>query len=106
MTDSGQSVSRALLESDEAFREAEDVLIDFFGEPPREEEWADVYGGIVDAVLTKLATLQPITHGRHCACSACVAEDWSNPALAPCGMHGPSCPGRSVFGNVGSLAPR
>lgn len=33
-----------------------------------------------------------LTHGRHCPCSVCAAEDWTNPALAPCGMHGPSCP--------------
>lgn len=33
-----------------------------------------------------------ITHGRHCLCSACAAQDWAEPGLAPCGMHGPSCP--------------
>lgn len=33
-----------------------------------------------------------ITHGRHCICSACAAQDWAEPQLAPCGMHGPSCP--------------
>jgi len=33
-----------------------------------------------------------ITHGRHCTCSACAAQDWGEPGLAPCGMHGPSCP--------------
>lgn len=33
-----------------------------------------------------------ITHGRHCLCSACAAQDWAEPQLAPCGMHGPSCP--------------
>lgn len=33
-----------------------------------------------------------VTHGRHCVCSACAAQDWSEPQLAPCGMHGPSCP--------------
>lgn len=33
-----------------------------------------------------------LTHGRHCACSACAQEDWTNPKLAACGMHGPSCP--------------
>jgi len=32
------------------------------------------------------------THGRHCPCSACAREDWTNPELAHCGMHGPSCP--------------
>ena len=33
-----------------------------------------------------------ITHGRHCTCSACKQEDWARPELAPCGMHGPTCP--------------
>jgi hypothetical protein len=33
-----------------------------------------------------------VTHGRHCTCSACAQEDWTNPELAPCGMRGPSCP--------------
>ena len=33
-----------------------------------------------------------ITHGRHCICTPCAAQDWSEPGLAPCGMHGPSCP--------------
>jgi hypothetical protein len=35
---------------------------------------------------------KPITHGRHCSCSACAREDWTQPHLAPCGMHGPTCP--------------
>jgi hypothetical protein len=33
-----------------------------------------------------------VTHGRHCPCSACGRQDWAEPGLAPCGMHGPSCP--------------
>jgi hypothetical protein len=33
-----------------------------------------------------------VTHGRHCPCTACKQEDWTNPRLAPCGMHGPGCP--------------
>jgi len=33
-----------------------------------------------------------LTHGRHCRCSACARQDWAEPYLAPCGMHGPSCP--------------
>ena len=33
-----------------------------------------------------------ITHGRHCICSACAAEDWTDPEIAFCGMHGPWCP--------------
>ena len=35
-----------------------------------------------------------ITHGRHCACGACARQDWAEPGLAPCGMHGSSCPPR------------
>lgn len=39
------------------------------------------------------ATLpSPATHGRHCTCSACAREDWTNPNLGACGMHGPGCP--------------
>jgi hypothetical protein len=37
---------------------------------------------------------QSITHGRHCGCGACARQDWSEPHLAPCGMHGSSCPPR------------
>lgn len=33
-----------------------------------------------------------LTHGRHCSCGACGREDWTNPDLAPCGMHGSDCP--------------
>lgn len=33
-----------------------------------------------------------ITHGRHCTCSACAREDWTQRWIAPCGMHGSSCP--------------
>lgn len=36
--------------------------------------------------------MTPVTHGRHCPCSACAREDWTNPKLAHCGMHGPDCP--------------
>src|SRR4051794_31248362 len=31
------------------------------------------------------------THGRHCDCTPCKAQDWSDPTLAPCGMHGTDC---------------
>ena len=49
---------------------------------------------IVDAVLNvkRSPEATSITHGRHCFCSACAREDWTNPELAPCGMHGSSCP--------------
>jgi hypothetical protein len=33
-----------------------------------------------------------VTHGRHCVCSACKAQDWTEPQLASCGMHGNDCP--------------
>lgn len=47
-----------------------------------------------------------ITHGRHCICSACGAEDWTNPQLAPCGMHGSSCPRvYDPWGGAGDPAP-
>ena len=36
-------------------------------------------------------TFRPVTHGRHCPCSACRREDWTR-ITAPCGMHGPTCP--------------
>lgn len=35
---------------------------------------------------------EKISHGRHCVCSACAAQDWSDPRLSCCGMHGSSCP--------------
>lgn len=38
--------------------------------------------------------IERVTHGRHCFCSACAQQDWSEPQLAPCGMHGPGCPPR------------
>ena len=43
-------------------------------------EFSVAYGGVA------------ITHGRHCTCSACAREDWTNADLAPCGMHGSDCP--------------
>lgn len=39
-----------------------------------------------------MSDVERVTHGRHCICSACGAEDWTNPNLAPCGMHGVGCP--------------
>ena len=41
---------------------------------------------------TPPATEERVTHGRHCRCTPCRREDWTNPNLAHCGMHGPSCP--------------
>lgn len=46
--------TREELESDSAFAAAEAILTGEFGDPPCEEAWADVYGGILDAVLTDL----------------------------------------------------
>jgi len=43
---------------------------------------------------------QRVTHGRHCICSACAAQDWAEPGLASCGMHGPSCP--AVYAPLGA----
>jgi hypothetical protein len=48
-----------------------------------------------------------VTHGRHCICSACAAQDWAEPALAPCGMHGPSCaPAYAPLGAAGDVVRR
>lgn len=50
------------------------------------------------------ASGQRVTHGRHCLCSSCAAENWADPALAPCGMHGPSCPpAYDPWGRAGDL---
>lgn len=49
------------------------------------------------------ASGERITHGRHCICSACAREDWTNPALV-CGMHGRACPNRyAPLGAPGDL---
>jgi hypothetical protein len=45
-----------------------------------------------------------VTHGRHCICSACAAQDWAEPGLAACGMHGPSCP--PVYAPIGPAGQR
>lgn len=45
-----------------------------------------------EALAKKRAGVERITHGRHCTCSACAREDWTNADLAPCGMHGDDCP--------------
>lgn len=46
--------TRGDLGSDKAFRVAEAVLIGIFGEPGREEEYADIYGEIINAVCNEL----------------------------------------------------
>ena len=54
--------------------------------------------------MTQPERSERITHGRHCICSACAAEDWSNPELAPCGMHGRACaPAYQPWGLAGQL---
>lgn len=50
-----KSFTREDLESDAAFRAAEDALTGLLGEPSNEEEWSDLYGCIVNAVLGDLA---------------------------------------------------
>jgi hypothetical protein len=46
-----------------------------------------------------------VTHGRHCSCSACAAEDWTNPRFV-CGMHGEACPAvYAPLGSAGDLLP-
>jgi hypothetical protein len=52
----------------------------------------DLEAEVLSIARAALSLRERITHGRHCVCSACAAEDWTNPNLAPCGMHGPSCP--------------
>lgn len=45
-----------------------------------------------------------ITHGRHCVCSACARQDWTDSRLASCGMHGASCPARyQPLGMAGAI---
>lgn len=47
-----------------------------------------------------------VTHGRHCTCSACAREDWTNADLAPCGMHGEDCPALyQPLAGAGELVP-
>ena len=65
-------------------------------------------GAIVPDAAEKVhaALASRVTHGRHCTCSACAREDWTNPALAACGMHGASCPAEyAPLGPAGSLVP-
>jgi len=81
---------------------------DGFVPPPSEVREALTFAGFSDeliaAVLSEHPEPQRITHGRHCICSACAAQDWSEPQLAPCGMHGPSCPAvYAPLGGAGAL---
>lgn len=46
-----------------------------------------------------------ITHGRHCECSACAREDWTNPDY-DCGMHPKGCAHEyQPWGRPGALVP-
>ena len=72
------------------------ALAEFYGDP---EAWMAEDRRAATAVLSAVLPLirsadeRPrITHGRHCTCTPCRVEDWTNPALAPCGMHGKDCP--------------
>lgn len=50
--------------------------------------------------------MRRITHGRHCVCMPCRVQDWTDPALAPCGMHGAACPSEyAPLGPAGALDP-
>jgi hypothetical protein len=56
---------------------------------------AEAFGHYIDhkaSARAALAAAPALTHGRHCRCSACARQDWTDPSLAHCGMHGPSCP--------------
>jgi hypothetical protein len=48
----------------------------------------------LDEMCDWIDRLRPVglTHGRHCPCSSCRREDWTQPHLGPCGMHGTGCP--------------
>jgi hypothetical protein len=76
-----------------ALREAAQAVVDaipvLVSPAQKDAFWASV--AALRAVLAS-ADSERITHGRHCTCSACAREDWTNPALAPCGMHGLFCP--------------
>lgn len=44
--------------------------------------------GLLDRAAHQLRTgLAGPRHGRHCPCSACAREDWTNPGLAACDYH-------------------
>lgn len=57
--------------------------------------------------VSEAVTAKRITHGRHCTCGACAREDWTNPQLAPCGMHGSDCPALyQPWGPAGDPIPK
>lgn len=60
---------------------------------PADLDWLASNGlHVLDATRAAHEGRNPVTHGRHCRCSACARQDWTLPYLAPCGIHGPSCP--------------
>ena len=77
------------------------------------DERADVRHLLERALASLLPVNEPepvptqrITHGRHCTCTPCRVEDWTNPALAPCGMHGRDCPREyAPLGGAGQVVP-
>lgn len=55
------------------------------------------------AARLRAAGVQRVTHGRHCLCSSCAREDWTNPVFT-CGMHGADCPSKyQPWARPGSL---
>src|SRR5689334_3979207 len=50
-------------------------------------------GGPANEKTGRMSGNAATTHGRHCPCSACAAEDWAK-IDAPCGIHGAECPDR------------
>lgn len=69
------------------------------------EWWTLVTPEAVARIVLEAVAAPRITHGRHCTCSACEREDWTNPDLACCGMHGKDCPALyRPLGAAGDLA--
>jgi hypothetical protein len=69
-----------------------------------EEELAAVRAELDEAQRALQAAVgKKITHGRHCTCTACAQEDWTNPKFV-CGMHGSGCP--SVYAPLGDAGER
>ena len=55
------------------------------------------------AAAAPTPAVERVTHGRHCRCTPCKRTDWTDPTLAHCGMHGPSCP--PVYSPIDPPAP-
>lgn len=60
---------------------------------------------VIDAAI-HLSGNERVTHGRHCTCTPCRNEDWTQTRLAPCGMHGKSCArAYAPMGRAGQVVP-